>query len=84
MPKTNIGRNIADEKIIALIWGAKSVCNLTDEQLCAKVSRGTFRLSRQTLANRKKSPEDFTLGELRRLGRALDIPIEELRAAIRY
>lgn len=84
MPKTNIGRNIADEKIVALIWGAASANKLTNTGICEKVSRGTFRLTRQTLANRKKNPEDFTLGELRRLGRALNIPIEELRQAIRY
>lgn len=84
MPKTNLGRNIADEKIVALIWGAKAVKGLTDEQLCEKASRGTVRLSRNTLTRRKKKPEDFTIGELRRLGRVLDIPIDDLRAAMRY
>ena len=38
----------------------------------------------QTLRARKKSPQDFSLKELLKLGRALDIPIEELRDAIRY
>ena len=38
----------------------------------------------ETLRSRKKSPQDFSLKELLKLGRALDIPIEELRDAIRY
>lgn len=84
MPRTNLGRNIADEKIVALIWGAAAANNLNDTQLCEKVSNTSFRMTRPTLYNRKKKPEDFTVGELRRLGRALNIPIEDLRAAIRY
>lgn len=79
MPRTNLGRNIANEKIVALIWGAAAVNGLNNEQLSARV-----KLSPATLHRRRTSPEDFTLGELRRIGRALNIPVEELRAAIRY
>ena len=56
-----------------------NVHGLTNEQLGDKA-----HISRTTVARRKANPEDLTLGELRRLGRALGIPIEELRAAIRY
>lgn len=79
MPRVNLGRNTANEKLIALIWGMASARGLTNEQLGAKA-----QISRTTVARRKAKPEDLTIGELRRLGRALGIPIEELRDAIRY
>lgn len=79
MPRTNLGRDLAGEKIVALIWGAAAVNGLTNEQLGEKA-----KISRDTLRRRKVKPEDLTLGELRRLGRALNIPVDELRAAIRY
>ncbi len=79
MPRVKLGRNPANEKIIALIWGMADVHGLTNEQLGDKAN-----ISRTTVARRKANPEDLTLGELRRLGRALGIPIEDLRDAIRY
>lgn len=79
MPRVKLGRNPANEKIIALIWGMADVHGLTNEQLGVKAN-----ISRTTVARRKANPEDLTLGELRRLGRALGIPIEDLRDAIRY
>lgn len=79
MPRVNLGRNTANEKLVALIWGMAAVRGLTSEELGDKAS-----LSRTTIARRKANPEDLTIGELRRLGRALGIPIEELRDAIRY
>ena len=79
MPRVNLGRNTANEKLVALIWGMADVRGLTNEQLGDKAN-----ISRTTVARRKAKPEDLTLGELLRLGRALGIPIEELREAIRY
>ena len=79
MPRVKLGRNPANDKIIALIWGMADVHGLTNEQLGDKAN-----ISRTTVARRKANPEDITLGELRRLGRALGIPIEDLRDAIRY
>lgn len=79
MPRVNLGRNTSNEKLVALIWGMANVHGLTNEQLGDKA-----HISRTTVARRKANPEDLTLGELRRLGRALGIPIEELRATIRY
>ena len=38
----------------------------------------------RTLQKRKKDPSKFTVEELRKLGRGLHIPIEEMRAALRY
>ena len=79
MPRVNLGRNTSNEKLVALIWGMADVRGLTNEQLGDKAN-----ISRTTVARRKAKPEDLTIGELRRLGRALGIPIEELREAIRY
>lgn len=79
MPRVNLGRNIANEKIVTLIWGTAVARGLNDEKLSAKA-----HMSRATVYRRRSKPEDLTLGELRALGRALNIPIEELREAIRY
>lgn len=79
MPRTNLGRNIANEKIVALIWGTAAAAGLTAEELGAKA-----KISRSRIYARKNKPEDLTLRELRSIGRALNIPIDELREAIRY
>lgn len=79
MPRVNLGRNLADEKLVALIWGHAAVQGLTTPQLGERA-----KISRSQIYRLKKAPEEFTVGELRRIGRALGIPIEELRAAIRY
>ena len=79
MPRVNLGRSTANEKLVALIWGMAAARGLTSEELGDKAD-----VSRTTIARRKAHPEDLTVGELRRLGRALGIPIEDLRDAIRY
>ena len=63
MPRTNLGRNIANEKIVALIWGTAAAAGLTTEELGAKA-----KISRSRIYAR----------------RSLNIPIDELREAIRY
>lgn len=79
MPRVNLGRNTANEKLVALIWGQAAVQDLSTTQLAERA-----KISRTKLYELKKSPEDMTVGELRRIGRALGIQIEDLRAAIRY
>lgn len=79
MPRVNLGRNTADEKLVALIWGNAAVRGLTTPQLGERA-----KISRSQIYRLKKKPEDMTIGELRRIGRVLGIPIEEMRAAIRY
>ena len=66
MPRTNLGRNIANEKIVALIWGTAAAAGLTTEELGAKA-----KISRSRIYARKNKPEDLTLRELRSIGRAL-------------
>lgn len=80
MPKVNLGRNRANEKLVAVIWGAAAAQGLDN---CAQLAE-KCGFSRNTLARRKRSPEDFTIGELRTIGRRLGIPAEELRSAIMY
>ena len=69
MPRTNLGRNIANEKIVALIWGTAAAAGLTTEELGAKA-----KISRSRIYARKNKPENLTLRELRSIGRALNIP----------
>lgn len=50
MPRTNLGRNIANEKIVALIWGTAAAAGLTTEELGAKA-----KISRSRIYARKTS-----------------------------
>lgn len=78
MPKTNIGKKRRDN-LKELIIGRKEALGLSNIDLALKVG-----MSRVTLASKLASPSDcLTIGELKQLCRALDIPIEEARAAIK-
>lgn len=79
MPRVNLGRNVANEKLVGLLWGQAAVQGLSTTQLAERAN-----ISRAKLYSLKKFPENMTVGELRRIGRVLGIPIEDLRAAIRY
>ena len=54
------------------------------EDACQEKVAGMAGFSIRTLQKRKKDPSKFTVEELRKLGRGLHIPIEEMRAALRY
>lgn len=80
MPKTNLGRDKCREDLIALIWGRAAVLGLNDTQLAEK-----FGMSRTTLLSWKKNPKKgFSIEKLLRVCRVLDIPLDDLRAAIHY
>ena len=79
MPRVKLGRKPNDEVLISLLWGRKAAIGMPVGTMAEKAG-----MTPQTLRSRKKSPQDFSLKELLKLGRALDIPIEELRDAIRY
>lgn len=78
-------RTILDEhkernmKIVEVIWGKKAALGLSTEDVAIKSG-----ISSHTLYRRRNRPEEFTLGELIKLCRTLNVPIEELRGAIRY
>lgn len=67
------------EAIVNLLWGAMA----TQETSAAETAKRAG-IDRATLGRRKKKPEDFTVGELTALGKALHIPIEDLRQAMKY
>lgn len=49
-----------------------------------KIATEKTGISRNTLSRRLSKPGDFTIDELLNIGRKYHIPIEDLRAAIRY
>ena len=79
MPKLR-QREIPHARLGRLLAGAAAVkgWSLTSEvATCLKCSENTAR-------SRIRNPGDLKVSELTRLGKDLDIPIDELRAAIRY
>lgn len=79
MPRVNLGRKPNDEALVSLLWGRQAAAGMSIGTMAGKAG-----MTPQTLRARKKSPQDFSLSELLKLGRALNIPIEDLRNAIRY
>ncbi len=80
MPKTLLSRpKNKYAKLLDLINGRAKTDGVTNPELSTIIGR-----SKTVIYDRLKSPENFTIGELAKLGRALSIPIEELRQAITY
>ena len=79
MPRVNLGRKPENDALVKLIWGAAAAENAGHGKM-ADIAGFSIR----TLQERKKDPSKFTVEELRKLGRGLHIPIEEMRAALRY
>ena len=63
----------------SMIDAAAVANNKKNEDLARIIGRGTA-----TMTRRNMNPGSLTLDELTALGRGLHIPIEDLRAAIRY
>lgn len=70
-------KNPTEDKIVALLYGA-----LEREGVQKRELANALDMTAMTLSRRRKSPLDFTLGELQKACRKLHIPIEDLRAAI--
>lgn len=80
MPRTKMHAQLRKyDGVVRLIWGAMAAEGLTVSDMEARTG-----ISRTRLYARKKRPEDFTLEEVTRLCRNLSIPIDDMRAAIRY
>lgn len=78
MPRVNpFGVNSTEQKIVTLLYGAMETEGLQKRDVASALGMTTA-----TLLRRKKSPLDFTLGELQKACRKPHIPIEDLRAAI--
>ena len=78
MPKLKRRAGPYDAMIIK-IQGQRDLLELTYDDLAPAMGA-----SRQTVASRCRDPEKMTLGELRKLTRALSIPAEEMRALIPF
>lgn len=70
-------KNPTEDKIVTLLYGALEREGVQKRELAEALD-----MTAMTLSRRKKSPLDFTLGELQKACRKLHIPIEDLRAAI--
>lgn len=79
MPRVNLGRKPENEALVKLLWGAAALDSVGWDKMAEMAG-----MSRRTLQARKKDPSKFTVEQLRKLGRGLHIPVEELRAALRY
>lgn len=60
--------------LLSALYGAMGVNDLTIE-----VVAGRIGMSKNTLYARMHDPDKFTRGELRKLCRVLDIPVDEMR-----
>nr|DAG69024.1 MAG TPA: helix-turn-helix domain protein [Caudoviricetes sp.] len=80
MPRVNLGRDKCREDLVALIWGKCAVLGINNGDLAEKLG-----VCRQTVSNYKKNPKKYlTVEDVLKICRFLNIPLEELRAAIHY
>ena len=79
MPRTVFDRKNPYDKLVSLVRGTA----ITADKSYADLGR-MAGCSNQTIAHRLHDPSKMTLGELTSIGRGLNIPIEDLRAAIQY
>lgn len=79
MPKTKLQRDPPHQAMRILLEGWRKTSGKERPEL-AKI----MRCSCPTVTQRFKNPGNLTLDELTALGRGLHIPIEDLRAAIKY
>lgn len=70
-------KNPTEDKIVTLLYGALEREGVQKQELAEALD-----MTAMTLSRRRKSPLDFTLGELQKACRKLHISIEDLRAAI--
>lgn len=70
-------KNPTEDKIVTLLYGALEREGVQKQELAEALG-----MKPHTLLRRRKSPLDFTLGELQMACRKLHISIEDLRAAI--
>lgn len=79
MPKVTPLIQRRGEPLIALLWGTMAVQSTSANSMAEKMG-----MKKSTLYRRKQNPEELTLGEILKMGKALHIPIDDLRQAIRY
>ena len=73
MPRLKVNESEEKDRITrAYIAKNMELYNMTDEDVAVKL-----RCTKKTFRNKKKRPETFTLGELRRLCNAIKLTDEE-------
>lgn len=78
MPKVNIGKPKRD-KLMELVLGRKAAMKISEEDMAIALG-----CSRSTLRKRFAAGSDsWTVADIKVFSRVLDVPIEEMRAAIR-
>lgn len=80
MPRVNNAfaeKQKSDRIRVAKIQYYRTVANITDKQLASAAG-----ITDRTLRNRWKNPDDFTLGEIRRMNKLLKIPSTEMAEII--
>ena len=78
MPKTRFD-NPKRDALLELVLGRKASLGISEKRLAEKM-----HFSRNTLRTRLSAGSDnWTISELKRFCRVLDIPIEEMRQAVR-
>jgi len=79
MPRTKLDKPDSSKKLVALIAGAAKA----EQKTCIDMA-DILGCSPNTISNRLREPDNFTYGELKKLGRGLHIPLKELRQSITY
>jgi len=80
VPRTILDkRRLPHEKLVKLIWGELGPRGYTPVELAEIMG-----VTPNTARKRMREPGDFTLDELLKICRGLDIPLDALRAAITY
>lgn len=79
MPRTKMDKKPKHYELRVLLSGTVTTTERTRPELEKMIGR-----SGPTVTKKLKDPGLLTLDELTALGRGLHIPIDELRAAIRY
>ncbi len=80
MPRTNLCKREAPHAHLGrLLAGAVVIQKKSTEDVARMIGR-----SENTARSRMRHPEDLTVAEMVNLAKGLNIPIDELRLAIRY
>lgn len=78
MPHVNLEETTRkNEKLQTLLHGTMRTRGMTFGELAGKMG-----VTNKTISGRFKNPENLTVGELLKLSRILDIPIEDIRQSI--
>lgn len=79
MPKTVFDKKPKYDKLVAMFRGTAITADKTYDDIGVMLG-----CHKNTVTAKFKKPEKLTLCDITRLGRGLNIPIEDIRASINY